>query len=93
MRALHHLASKASLFQQLKDYNSITMAIPSFQLSLAWKREPQAGYIQNTGHLAHGGRKSQGDTSNQLKESPLMPDLCLADPDLSLTECNCKSKS
>ena len=26
MRALHHLASKASLFQQWKDYNSITIA-------------------------------------------------------------------
>ena len=27
MRALHHLASKASLFQQWKDYNSITISI------------------------------------------------------------------
>ena len=55
MRALHHLASKASLFQQSRDYNSITMESPSVQLSLAWKREPQAGFIQITGHLAQGG--------------------------------------
>ena len=60
MRALHHLASKASLFQQSKDYNSITMASPSVQLSLAWKREPQAGYIQNTGHPAQGGAIPHG---------------------------------
>ena len=47
------------------------------------------GYIQNIAHLAQGGRKSQEDRPNMLLESPSMPDLCLAEPDLSLTECNC----
>ena len=42
------------------------------------------GYIQKQGDPAQGGHKSQGDTSNQLKESPSMPDLCLAEPDLSV---------
>ena len=60
MRALHHLSSKASLFQQSKDYNNITMASPLVQLSLAWKREPQVGYIQIIGHPAQGGTIPHG---------------------------------
>ena len=40
-----------------------------------------------------GGRKSQGDKPNMLMKSPSMPDLCLTEPDLSLTECNCQSKN
>ena len=51
------------------------------------------GYIQKPGDLAQGGRKSQGDRPNMLMESPSMLDLFLTEPDLSLTECNCQSKS
>ena len=42
----------------------VTMAIPSVQLWLAWKREPPVGYIQFAGHLAQGGRNSSW---NQVK--------------------------
>ena len=51
------------------------------------------GYIQKLGDLAQGGRKSQGDRTNMLMESPSMLDLCLTKPDLSLTKCNCQSES
>ena len=51
------------------------------------------GYIQKLGDPAQGGCKSQGDRPNMLMESPSMPDLCLTEPDLSLTECNCQSES
>ena len=50
-------------------------------------------YIQKPGDPAKGGHKSQGDRPNMLMESPLMPDLCLTDPDLSLTECSCQLES
>ena len=90
-KVLHNWASKASLYfnkwWSIHNYNS-----KPFNPALTSLEEGASlGYIQKLGDPAQGGRKSQGDTSNQLKESPSMPDLCLAEPDLSLTECNCQS--
>jgi len=90
-KVLQNWAFKASLYfnkwWSIHNYNS-----KPFNPALTSLEEGASlGYIQKLGDPAQGGRKSQGDTSNQLKESPSMPDLCLAEPDLSLTECNCQS--
>ena len=73
----------------IHNYNS-----KPFNLALTSLEEGASTRIYTkTRRSSPGGHKSQGDTSNQLRESPLMPDLCLTKPDLSLTKCNCQSES
>ena len=79
-----------SLFQQIMintqlQQQALQSSLTSFEEAVV------LGYIQKLGDPAQGGCKSQGDTSNQLKENPSMPDMCLAKPNLSLTKCNCRS--
>ena len=92
-KVLHNWASKSSLYfnkwWSIHNYNG-----KPFSPSLTSLEEGVVpGYIQKPGDPAQGGCKSQGDRPNMLMESPSMPDLCLTEPDLSLTECNCQSES
>ena len=90
---LHNWSSKASLYfnkwWSIHNYNS-----KPFNPALTSLEEVAVlGYIQKPRDPAQWGHKSQGDRPNMLMESPSMPDLCLTEPDLSLTECNCQSES
>ena len=92
-KVLHNWASKSSLYfkkwRSVGSYNGnpFSPTLTSLEEAIV------LGYIKKLGDPALGGCKSQGDTSNQLKESPSMPNLCLTEPDLSLTECNCQLES
>ena len=88
--APHCIASKDFLYfkWELQQYNSSSTSIP---VLTSLEEEAVPGYLQFAGHLAQGGAITHGIKWNQLMESPSMPDLCLAEPDLSLTECNCQS--
>ena len=76
-----------SLFQM---NNSSSTSIP---VLTSLEEADVLGYIQRRGDPTQGGRKSQGDKPNMLMESPSIPDLCLTELDLSLTECNYQSES
>ena len=90
----HHTVLPPKLFfisnEELQSYNSSSTSIP---VLTSLEEAVVLGYIQKPGDPAQGGRESQGDKTNMLMKSPSMLDLCLTEPDLSLTECNCQSKS
>ena len=87
MRALQLLFSKASLFQQYYNSKPFNPTLTSLEEAVV------LGYKQKPGDLAQRGRKSQGDRPNMVMEIPSMPDLCLTEPDLSLTKCSCQLES
>ena len=81
-----------SLFQQMMINTQLQwQALQSSSYYLG--RGSCAWIYTKTRRSSPGGRKSQGDKPNILMESPSMPDLCLTEPDLSLTKCNYQSES
>ena len=92
-KVLHNWASKSSLYFN-KWWSIHSSNGKPFNPPLTSLEEGVVlGYIQKPGDPAQGGCKSQGDNPNMMMESPSMPYLCLIEPDLSLTECNCQSES
>ena len=81
-----------SLFQ-VKNNKSTIAAAPQSQFSLAWKRRLCLDIYKIQEIQLRGGANPHGIKWNQLMESSSMPDLCLIEPDLSLTEYNCQSES
>ena len=71
--------SAIKILQQYYNSNPFNPTLTSLE------EEAYAWIYTKTRRSNPGGVQSQGDTSNQLKESPSMPDLCLVEPDLSLT--------
>ena len=90
-RELHHRSFLQSFFIPEWKKNTVQEQQHLNPVLTSLEEEVVPGYIQFTGHLAQGGAITHGIKWNQLMESPSMPDLCLAEPDLSLTECNCQS--
>ena len=79
-----------STIKRLQQYYNINPFNPTLT---SLEEEAYAWIYTKTRRSILGGHKSQRDRPNQLMESQLMQIWSWTEPDLSLSECNCQSKS
>ena len=89
----HRIASKASIYFEWtikKNYNSKRTSI---LVLTSLEDVIFVLFIAKMGGLAQGGHNSQGKRDCIYMSSESGPNLCLTEPDLSLTECNYQLES